>query len=61
MREDKIKYIKCGFQMEDNGYNDKTHNVESYHEMEEHVKTERKEAFGYGVLEWHYGIHKVKE
>ena len=64
MREDKIKYIKCNiywFQKEDAGYNDKTHNVQSYHEMEEHVKTERKETFGDGVLEWNNGIHKVKE
>ena len=51
---DKIKYIKCnicGFQKEDTGYNDKTHNVQSYREIEEHVKTEQKGAFDDGVLE----------
>ena len=64
MREDnKIKYIKCnicGFQKENTGYNDKTHNVQSYREMEEHVKTEHKEAFDDGILEWHNGFIKWK-
>ena len=30
-----------------------THNRQSYTEMEEHVKTEQREAFDGGVIEWH--------
>ena len=64
MREDnKIKYIKCnicGFQKEDTGYYIKTHNYQSYLAIEEHVKTEHKEAFDDGVLEWRDGFIKWK-
>ena len=62
MREDnKLKHNKCnicGLQKEDTGYTDTTHNVQSYSEMEEHVKTEHKEAFDDRVLEWHEGFIK---
>ena len=64
MREDnKIKYIKCnicGFQKEDTWYNFKTHNYRSYLAIEEHFKTEHKEAFDDGVLKWHNGSIKWK-
>ena len=64
MKEDNhIKYIKCnicGCQKEDTGFNITTHNYQSYHEMEEHVKTEHKEAFDDKVLEWHDGFIRWK-
>ena len=64
MREDnKIKYFKCnicGFKKEDTGYTDKPHDVQSYSEMKEHMKTEHQEAFDDRVMEWHNGFIKWK-
>ena len=62
LREDnKIKYIKfslCGFQKEDTGFTDSSLCGQTYKEMEEHVKSDHKDAFDDEVFGWQGGFIK---
>ena len=62
LREDnQIKYITCnicGFKKEDTGFTDRSLCGQTFKEMEEHVKSDHKEAFDYEVIGWQGGFIK---